>query len=160
MASASIDTTKIANAKTAFAWLSLGANIGNPAQQIATAVRHLDKHEKISLNKQSAMLVNPAWGKTDQPDFHNIAIEIATDLTPIELLDACQNIENIIGRERIEKWGPRLIDIDIIAYDRIILQSERLNLPHQHAFEREFVLGPLREISPATAKWLVQLANS
>jgi len=153
-------SARVGKAKTACAWLSLGANIGNPAEQIARAVRHLDEDKKISVSKQSAMLVNPAWGKTDQPDFHNIAVEIATGLTPIKLLDACQKIENIMGRERIEKWGPRLIDIDIIAYDKIILQSERLNLPHHHAFEREFVLDPLREISPATAKWILQLANS
>jgi len=142
------------------AWLSLGGNIGDPAQQITDALELLEKTQKISITKKSSMLISPPWGKVNQPNFHNMTIEISTRLTPIALLDACQNIENILGRVRGEKWGPRNIDIDIIAYERQVLSSERLNLPHHHAHERKFVLNPLREISPKTADWILQLSNS
>ncbi len=142
------------------AWLSLGGNIGDPSQQITDALELLEKTPKISITKKSGMLINPPWGKVNQPNFHNIAVEILTDLSPIALLDACQNIENILGRVREEKWGPRSIDIDIIAYDRQVLSSTRLNLPHHHAHEREFVLKPLREISPTTAQWILGLKSA
>ncbi|VAW24837.1 2-amino-4-hydroxy-6-hydroxymethyldihydropteridinepyrophosphokinase [hydrothermal vent metagenome] len=139
------------------AWLSLGGNIGDPTQQITDALELLEKTPKISISKKSSMLINPPWGKVNQPNFHNMTIEISTLLEPIALLDACQNIENILGRVRGEKWGPRNIDIDIIAYEQLILSVERLNLPHHHAHEREFVLQPLREISPTTAQWILEL---
>ena len=142
------------------AWLSLGGNIGNPARQIKDALELLHETPKISVSKKSSMLINPPWGKVNQPNFHNMCIEISTQLEPIALLDACQGIENLLGRVRKEKWGPRTIDIDIIAYDRQIMKTERLNIPHHHAHEREFVLKPLREISPETAEWILQVSKT
>jgi 2-amino-4-hydroxy-6-hydroxymethyldihydropteridine diphosphokinase len=137
------------------AWLSLGANIGDPPAQLAEAVQRLGTVTGTTVTAQSAVIRTAPWGKTDQPDFANMAIEIETDLEPEALLDACLTIEHEMGRVREEVWGPRLIDIDIIAYERIRQRSERLTLPHPHAHEREFVLGPLREISPDTAEWII-----
>ncbi len=139
------------------AWLSLGANMGSPARQVARALQLIGQNQNIRITKKSSLIITSPWGKTDQPDFHNMAIEISTGLSPLQLLDACQHMENIMGRVRGEKWGPRLIDIDIIAFDRIRMHEPRLNLPHHHAHERDFVLVPLREISPDTADWILQI---
>jgi 2-amino-4-hydroxy-6-hydroxymethyldihydropteridine diphosphokinase len=101
------------------------------------------------------VIVTPPWGKTDQAEFHNAAVLIETTLEPLELLDFCLATEAEIGRVRLEKWGPRAIDIDVIAYDDLVLETERLTLPHPYAHERDFVLDPVREIAPDIADWLV-----
>lgn len=137
------------------AYLGLGANIEDPPAQIEEAIEHLSGHPLIAIAESSDMLVNPAWGKTDQPDFHNMVVEVETSLSPEELLDVCLHIEDAMGRVREEKWGPRIIDIDILAYERIERNTERLIVPHPHAHEREFVLKPLREIAPDVADWIV-----
>lgn len=137
------------------AWLSLGANIGDPPAQLAEAIRRLDAHPHIRLVAQSAVIRTAAWGKTDQPDFANMAATVETDLPPVDLLHACLDIERDMGRVRHEVWGPRLIDIDLIAYERIEMDTAKLTLPHRFAHERDFVLSPLREISPETADWII-----
>jgi len=142
------------------AWLSLGANIGRPEAQLAEAVERLDRHEQISVVNRSRVIATKPWGKTDQPDFANMAVAVETDLSPQALLDACLEIERQMGRERIEVWGPRVIDIDIIAYERLVQTSVRLTLPHKFAHERAFVLDPLREIDPETADWIVETARA
>ena len=139
----------------ATAWLSLGANIGDPAAQLADAIRRLDAHEHINVIAQSRVIRTKAWGKTDQPDFANMAATVETSLLPIDLLHACLDIERDMGRVRHEVWGPRLIDIDIIAYERQVVDKPNLKIPHPYAHEREFVLAPLREIAPDVAEWLV-----
>ena len=138
------------------AWLSLGANIGDPAAQLADALARLDTHEAISVIAQSTVIRTKAWGKTDQPDFANMAASVETELLPVDLLHACLDIEREMGRVRHEVWGPRLIDIDIIAYERVEMDTTKLVLPHRFAHERDFVLDPLREISPETADWILQ----
>lgn len=138
------------------AWLSLGANIGDPPAQLAEAISRLDAHDHIHVAAQSGVIRTKAWGKTDQPDFANMAAEVETDLAPVDLLHACLDIERDMGRVRHEVWGPRLIDIDLIAYERVVMESAKLTLPHRFAHERDFVLTPLREISPETADWLLQ----
>ena len=142
------------------AWLSLGANIGNPPAQLADAVDRIISQPQIALIAASSVITTKPWGKTDQPDFANMAMSIVTSLKPLELLDVLQGIELAMGRERIEVWGPRLIDIDIIAYDRRIELSPRLTLPHPFAHDRDFVLAPLREIAPETADWVIATAAS
>lgn len=137
------------------AWLSLGANIGDPPAQLAEAVRRIAAEDTITVTRQSRVLATKPWGKTDQPDFANMALALETSLEPLELLDILQSIELDMGRIREEVWGPRLIDIDIIAYDRLELESARLTLPHRYAHERDFVLVPLREIAPDVADWLM-----
>lgn len=141
------------------AWLSLGANIGDPAAQLAQAIDMLDAHEHITVTKQSTVSRTKAWGKTDQPDFANMAAEVETDLSPIDLLHACLDIERVMGRVRHEVWGPRLIDIDVVAYERVEMDTTKLILPHRFAHERAFVLDPLTEISPETAQWIVERAS-
>lgn len=139
----------------AHAWLALGANIGNPLAQLEDAVARLDAHPHIKVTARSTVIVTAPWGKTDQNDFHNMALAVKTDSTPEELLDACLGIELAMGRERLEHWGPRLIDIDVIAYEREVMDTYRLKLPHPLAHERDFVLIPLREIAPEVADWIV-----
>lgn len=136
------------------AWLSLGANIGDPPAQLAEAIRRLDAHDHISVIAQSSVIRTRAWGKTDQPDFANMAASVETDLPPIDLLHVCLDIERDMGRVRHEVWGPRLIDIDLVAYDRVEMDTAKLTLPHRFAHERDFVLDPLREISPDTVIWI------
>lgn len=138
----------------ATAYLGLGANIGNPAARIEEALTHLGAHPLIAIAESSDVMVNPAWGKTDQPDFHNMVVEVETRLSPEDLLVACRHIEDAMGRVRTEKWGPRVIDIDIVAYDRLETGSKKLTLPHPHAHERDFVMGPLRQIAPEVADWI------
>ena len=139
---------------TSTAWLSLGANLGDPAAQLAEAVRRIDLNPAISVTSQSSVLVTKPWGKTDQPDFLNQAVEVQTSLAPLALLDVILGIELAMGRVRKEVWGPRLIDIDMIAYDRLELETPRLTLPHPHAHERDFVLTPLGEIAPEVTAWI------
>lgn len=137
------------------AWLGLGANIGNPSAQVREAVDRLNAWPGIAVVAQSSMLITKPWGKTDQPDFSNMVVEIETSLTPLELLDDCLGIEREMGRVRDIRWGPRRIDIDVVAYERLELDTERLHVPHRHAHERDFVLDPLREIAPDVAEWIV-----
>lgn len=138
------------------AWLALGANIGNPTAQLDEAVDRLDRHPRIAVMARSTTIITPAWGKTDQPDFYNLALAIQTSLSPQHLLEACLAVESAMGRRRLEHWGPRLIDIDIIAYERLVLTTDSLQLPHPFAHQRDFVLTPLRQIAPDVAEWLVE----
>lgn len=137
------------------AWLALGANIGDPPVQLAEAVRTLSAHPALALLSASSMIVTEPWGMTEQPRFHNMAVGIETTLAPNELLDICLAVETAMGRMRAERWGPRLIDIDVIAYERIEMESLRLTLPHPRAHERDFVLVPLRQIAPDTTDWII-----
>ncbi|ODT69740.1 MAG: 2-amino-4-hydroxy-6-hydroxymethyldihydropteridine diphosphokinase [Pelagibacterium sp. SCN 63-23] len=137
------------------AWLSLGANIGDPVTQLDEAMHRLAAHDRIAVVARSTIIRTKPWGKTDQPDFANMAAEIETGLLPVDLLHACLDIERDMGRVRHEVWGPRLIDIDLIAYERLEMETAKLTLPHRFAHERDFVLTPLREIAPDLADWIV-----
>ena len=141
------------------AWLSLGANIGDPPAQLAEAVRRMAAHPQVSIVRQSSVLTTKPWGKTDQPDFANQAVQVETSLEPIALLDVILGIELDMGRVRQEVWGPRLIDIDMIAYERVEMTSPRLTLPHPYAHERDFVLVPLGEIAADVVSWIVGRAK-
>lgn len=143
---------------TSKAWLSLGANLGDPAAQLADAVRRIAAHPQITLIAQSSVLATKPWGKTDQPDFANMAVGIETTLKPMELLEVLLDIELAMGRVRKEVWGPRLIDIDMIAYEQFEIKSPRLTLPHPYAHERDFVLLPLGEIAPDVIEWVTATA--
>lgn len=89
-----------------------------------------------------------AWGKTDQPDFYNMALEVETALAPLDLLDKTQAIENKLGRVRTEKWGPRTLDIDILYCGDMIFEDERLTIPHPYLHQRKFTLDLLVELNP------------
>ena len=141
------------------AWLSLGANIGDPPAQLAEAIRRMAAHPAVSVVRQSSVLTTKPWGKTDQPDFANQAVAVETSLEPIALLDVILGIELDMGRVREEVWGPRIIDIDMIAYERVEMTTPRLTLPHPHAHERDFVLVPLGEIAADVVEWIVERAK-
>ena len=143
---------------TSKAWLGLGANLGDPPAQLVEAIRRIDAHPAITVTRQSSVLATKPWGKTDQPDFTNQVIAVETTLKPIELLDVILGIELAMGRVREEVWGPRLIDIDMIAYDRFEIKSPRLTLPHPYAHQRDFVLTPLHEIAPDVSAWVTSVA--
>ncbi|AHF05741.1 2-amino-4-hydroxy-6-hydroxymethyldihydropteridine diphosphokinase [Desulfitobacterium metallireducens] len=130
------------------AYLSIGGNLGDRGQNLTEVSRRVREHPKIKLTKKSSIYETKPWGKLDQPDFWNQVLEIETELSPLDLLDVCQNIENELGRKRIVHWGPRTVDIDILTYDNRVYENERLILPHPRMEERAFVLVPLREIAP------------
>lgn len=95
----------------------------------------------------STIYETAAWGLTDQQDFLNLALKIETSLSPYNLLKAVNNIERKLGKEKIKKWGPRCIDVDILFYNDQIINTKKLTLPHPHIAERNFVLYPLEEIA-------------
>ncbi len=96
----------------------------------------------------SGTYITPAWGNSDQPDFKNGVLKVNTCLSPVKCLTELLNIEKELGRVRAEKWGPRIIDLDIIDYNQKTHKTKELTLPHPYAHERQFVLEPLCEISP------------
>ena len=129
------------------ATLSLGANLGQPRVAIARALALLDERGARVLRRSSDYRT-PPWGKTDQPPFINAAAVVETALSPQALLHLCLTVERELGRVRIERWGPRLIDIDLITYDERAVDDAELTVPHRHVLERGFVLVPLAEIAP------------
>lgn len=130
------------------AYLGIGSNIGDMASMLDRAVAGLAATSGIAVVARSSDYRTPPWGKTDQPWFLNGALAIDTDLDPHALLDACLSIERDLGRIREERWGPRVIDIDVLSYEGAAVSDERLVLPHRHVRERAFVLVPLAEIAP------------
>lgn len=130
------------------AYLGIGSNIGDMAAMLDRAVAGLGATPGIQVVARSADYRTPPWGKTDQPWFLNGAVAVDTDLDPHGLLDACLAVEHALGRVREERWGPRVIDIDVLAYEGAAVDDDRLVLPHRHVRERAFVLVPLAEIAP------------
>ncbi len=129
-------------------YLSLGGNLGDPAQSMGAALRMLDAGDGVSVVAVSSLYRTPPWGKTDQPDFLNAAAELSTALPPRALLDACLDAERRLKRVREERWGPRLIDIDILTFGDRTVHEAGLEVPHPRMTERAFVLAPLAEIAP------------
>ncbi len=130
------------------AYLLLGSNLGNREKLIADALTLIaEKVGEIILI--SSIYETAAWGKTDEPSFLNVAVAINTTLYPLQLLEMVLAIEEDLGRIRHEKWGARLIDIDIIFYgDEIISLKNHLQIPHPEMQHRRFVLLPMDEIAP------------
>ncbi|MEM1505870.1 2-amino-4-hydroxy-6-hydroxymethyldihydropteridine diphosphokinase [Domibacillus sp. 8LH] len=131
------------------AYLSLGTNMGNREDQLREAVRQLQEQKSLRLLAVSSIYETDPVGFTDQPSFLNIVVKLKTSMTPDELLAACQEIENKLGRERIVRWGPRTIDLDILLYNHDNIKSDSLIIPHPRMTERAFVLIPLAEIDTA-----------
>jgi len=130
------------------AWLGLGGNLGDVRAALATALQALDANTAVSVAAVSPLYKTPPWGLEDQPWFHNCCAEVLTSLDPEGLLDLCQTLERAGLRERTVRWGPRTIDIDIIAFEGVEQIEQRLTVPHPRAVERAFVLTPLAEIAP------------
>ncbi|MBI4684479.1 MAG: 2-amino-4-hydroxy-6-hydroxymethyldihydropteridine diphosphokinase [Nitrospirae bacterium] len=146
------------------AYIGIGSNLGNREENCNNAINLL-KENGIVIKKQSSMHETAPWGIKDQPKFMNMAIEIETDKTPEELLNVLKYIEKTMGREDAQRWGPRIIDLDILFYDDVILKTQELEIPHSHMHEREFVLKPLCEIAPdlrhpVTGKTIRKMLNS
>ena len=128
------------------AYLSLGSNIGNRSEFLAKAIEELNSNKNITVKKISSVYETTPVGFLEQDIFLNIAIEIETNLSPWGLMEYNQKIERKLQRIKKIHWGPRTIDIDIIAYDNVIIKSDTLNIPHKEALNRPFVLVPLGEI--------------
>jgi 2-amino-4-hydroxy-6-hydroxymethyldihydropteridine diphosphokinase len=132
------------------ALLALGGNLGEVRQTFDRALAMLCDGTRLRLKARSSDYATPPWGVEDQPAFVNLCVAIETDLTPLDLLARVQAVEQALGRVRAQerRWGPRPIDIDILAYDDVTLDGAALTLPHPRLFERAFVLVPLAEIVP------------
>jgi 2-amino-4-hydroxy-6-hydroxymethyldihydropteridine diphosphokinase len=132
------------------ALLGLGGNLGDVRTTLRAAVAALCDGREVKLVARSSDYRTPPWGVTDQPPFINLAIVVETVLTPRALLDRALRVEAMFGRDRTKerRWGPRILDIDIIAFDALEIEESGLTLPHPHLFERAFVLAPLAEIAP------------
>jgi 2-amino-4-hydroxy-6-hydroxymethyldihydropteridine diphosphokinase len=130
--------------------IALGGNVGDVRETLQRAIAALCDGTDVRLVARSSDYRTPPWGNTAQPSFVNCAIVAATDLTPQALLARAQAVEKAFGRDRTreERWGPRTLDIDLIAYDEATLDTPGLTLPHPRALERGFVLMPLAEIAP------------
>jgi len=132
------------------AWLGLGSNLQNPVAQLKDALGRLGVAEGIRKLQTSSLYRTPPWGDELQNDFVNAVVQIETSLKPLALLRMLQSIENAMGRQRSgRRWGPRLIDIDLLLYDDQQFQSEELEIPHPRMYERAFVLMPLCELDAA-----------
>ncbi|WP_084399500.1 2-amino-4-hydroxy-6-hydroxymethyldihydropteridine diphosphokinase [Henriciella aquimarina] len=129
--------------------LAFGSNLGDSRAMIAHAMAVLDEMRGVSITRTSSFWRTPPWGVEDQPDFVNACALVATDLSPEALLTACKDLEKALGREEAVRWGPRLIDIDLLWMAGETRDSGALTLPHPRMTERAFVLVPLAEIAPA-----------
>lgn len=129
------------------ATLGLGGNIGDPVHAMAEALRQLDARADCRITAVSRVYSTPPWGKTDQADFYNACAGVMTTLEPEMLLDACLGIEKDMKRVRIERWGPRTIDIDVLTYEGVTQSGGRLELPHPRMTGRGFVLMPLADFA-------------
>jgi dihydropteroate synthase len=128
--------------------LALGGNVGDKVASLRRALRALSSAVGVELTAVSRFYRTPPWGKTDQDWFVNACALGRTSLKPEALLERVKRLEVELGRAPTERWGPRVIDIDLIAYDDVLLKTEQLTLPHPELFNRAFVLVPLAEIAP------------
>jgi 2-amino-4-hydroxy-6-hydroxymethyldihydropteridine diphosphokinase len=136
------------------ALLALGGNVGDVRATFDRVVAMLCDGGEVRLAARSSDYRTPPWGVTDQPAFINCGLRIDTSLSPRALLERAQAVETALGRNRgtERRWGPRTIDIDLIAYDDVRCEARDLTLPHPRALERAFVLVPLAEIAPG---WVI-----
>lgn len=130
--------------------IALGGNVGDVRATFAKAIAHICGMAQATLIARSSDYTTPPWGDENQNPFINACIEIETGLDPHALLFVLQKVEQKFGRKRDKerRWGPRTLDLDMIAYDDVSLQKPDLTLPHPRLFERAFVLVPLAEIAP------------
>jgi 2-amino-4-hydroxy-6-hydroxymethyldihydropteridine diphosphokinase len=135
-------------------YLGLGSNLGDREANLRAALAALGREEGIRLLRASDFRASAPWGDTDQPDFLNAVAEVETALGPVELLRRVKAIERELGRQPARRWGPRLIDIDLLTWDRLRLETPELTLPHPRILARPFVWEPLAELAPALVQEL------
>ncbi|MFO8141115.1 MAG: 2-amino-4-hydroxy-6-hydroxymethyldihydropteridine diphosphokinase [Marinobacter sp.] len=133
---------------TVVAYVGLGSNLENPAAQLARAVAELASLPDTTLQAQSPFYASHPVGPQDQPDFVNGAVELTTGLSAHQLLDHLQAIEQSHGRQRLQHWGPRTLDLDLLMYGRERICDARLTVPHAQLADRDFVLQPLLDLNP------------
>jgi 2-amino-4-hydroxy-6-hydroxymethyldihydropteridine diphosphokinase len=129
-------------------YLGLGSNLGDREENLQKALSLLADHPQITVVKTSSFYNTAPVGFVNQPDFLNAVTQIETSLSPRELRDATRHIESQMGRQRTIRWGPRVIDIDILLYDNERIEEDDLKIPHPEMMKRRFVLEPLAEIAP------------
>ncbi|WP_438448985.1 2-amino-4-hydroxy-6-hydroxymethyldihydropteridine diphosphokinase [Gorillibacterium sp. sgz5001074] len=139
------------NIEWTLAYLGLGSNLGDRGQWLADAVRLLGQEPGIRVEACSAVYETDPVGYVEQPAFLNMAVRIATLLPPLDLLAVMLRIELELGRKREIRWGPRTIDIDMLLYGNLEMDTPELTVPHPRMLERAFVLIPLRDIYPGDA---------
>ncbi|MFY8021507.1 MAG: 2-amino-4-hydroxy-6-hydroxymethyldihydropteridine diphosphokinase [Bacteroidia bacterium] len=128
-------------------YLLLGSNMGNASKHLSDAINHI-KQLDLQVVAESSVYKTAAWGKTDQHPFLNQCLAVESNMSPETLLSSLLQIEKEMGRVRIEKWAERIIDIDILFYHDLIMETNSLQIPHPHLHERRFTLVPLCEIAP------------
>jgi len=136
------------------AYLSLGTNLDDRLANLQNATLAL--HQTCQIEQSSKIYETQPWGFLDQPLFLNQVLAVTTELSPFELLDEVKNIEVNLGRTTTFRFGPRIIDIDILFFDDVVLNEERLTIPHPYITERAFVMVPLAEIAPSFIHPLLQ----
>lgn len=129
-------------------YIALGGNLHDREATLRSAVALIDAEPDIDVVRGSFIYETPPWGPIPQDAYLNACCEIDTSLDPETLLDRLLDIERALGRERRERWGPRTLDLDILAYGEIRLATDRLTLPHPRMHDRAFVLVPLADIAP------------
>jgi len=151
----------------ATAYIGLGGNIGDPVVAMAEALHAFGARPDCKVLSVSRLYRTPPWGKTDQDWFFNAAAAIETELPPHALLRLCLEIEQSMKRVRIERWGPRTIDLDILAYDDLAFSDDTLTLPHPRMKDRAFVLMPLADLASdlkidgkTVEEWLIAAEKS
>lgn len=130
------------------AFLALGSNIGDKAHHLRTALAQLSRVPGVTLRAASDIYRTPPWGKLDQDWFANAVVALDTTLSPEALLEAALGVERAMGRVRDIRWGPRIIDIDVLIHGDARRDVEHLRLPHPAMLERAFVLVPLAQVAP------------
>lgn len=128
-------------------YIGIGSNLGDRKANCMRAIELL-AGKGIVVRKESCLYETDPWGNKNQPKFLNMAIEIETELKPRDLLGILAGIEKKLGRKKSLKWGPRIIDLDILLYNSITIDQDDLKIPHPFMHERDFVLKPLYEIAP------------
>lgn len=147
-ANAALELTGEGQSGTKLVLIGMGANLGDPVGSICKAVEKLRENPRITLLQCSSLYRTEPVGKAGQDWFVNGVIQCETSLEPEQLLLELQAIEHRFGRVRRERWGPRTLDLDILAFGELILEREGLTIPHPRLHERRFVLIPLHEILP------------
>ncbi|BDD03832.1 2-amino-4-hydroxy-6-hydroxymethyldihydropteridine diphosphokinase [Aureibacter tunicatorum] len=128
------------------AYLLLGSNLGDKRAMLCQAIEKLS--QQLEIVSKSSLYETDAWGIEDQPSFYNCVLHVKSRLQPQNLLQLCLEIEKELGRKRIVKWGERIIDIDILYYNDVILDEPELKIPHPYIQERMFTLIPMAELAP------------
>ena len=128
-------------------YLGIGSNKNHPYFRINTVLKQINRIKSTNIIKKSSLYVTKPLGPQAQPNFINSVIEIRTSLEPIDLLDELQNLERLHNRKKTKRWGPRSMDIDILIYNNLIMNTDKLVIPHPGLEYRDFVLIPLYEIT-------------